>query len=327
MKKVLSFLLIVVVTVLAASGCVPKAREQPREITLAMGYIPNVQFAPFYVATEKGYYKKAGLSIKFKYGFESDLVKLVGTNQIPFMVGSGEEVILGRARGLPVVYVMRWYRHFPVVVFSLKNRGIEKPRDLEGKKVGIPGLYGASYIGWKGLVYSAGLDESKITLTSIGYTQAAAVSSGQVDAALDYSVSGPVQLRLEGKDVNVIPVSDYIDIPSNGIITSEKVMKDHPDWVKDLVQATLHGLRDTLDNPDEAFDISLKYVPEAGKDEHQKKVNRAVFDEALKLWRDGGTLGVSTPEAWAGTIEFMKAAGLVEKNVDPNSCYTNEFVK
>jgi NitT/TauT family transport system substrate-binding protein len=292
-----------------------------------MGYIPNVQFAPFYVAVDKGYYEKEGLRVNFKYGFESDLAKLVGTGDIPFMVGSGEEVILGRARGLPLVYVMRWYRKFPVVVFSLRGKGITKPKDLEGKKVGIPGMYGASYIGWKGLVYAAGIDEKKVDLLSIGYTQAAAVTSGQVDAALDYSVSGPVQLRLEGKEVNVIPVSDYIDIPSNGIITSEKVMREHPDLVKGLVQATLHGLRDTLNDPDEAFRISLKYVPEAGKDESQKRTNRAVFDAALDLWRGNGKLGESDPVAWQKTVEFMKSAGLIEQAVDAGSCYSNDFVR
>ncbi len=327
MKKISVLLAMLLVMPFLAIGCSPKPKPQPQEITLAMGYIPNVQFAPFYVAVDKGYYEEEGLGVKFKYGFESDLAKLVGTGEIPFMVGSGEEVILGRARGLPLVYVMRWYRRFPVVVFSLRDKGIATPKDLEGKKVGIPGLYGASYVGWKGLAYAAGIDEKKVNLVSIGYTQAAAVTSGQVDAALDYSVSGPVQLRLEGKGVNIIPISDYIDIPSNGIITSEKVIREHPDWVKGLVRATLHGLKDTLDDPDKAFQVSLKYVPEAGKDESQKKVNRAIFDAALELWHGKGTLGQSDPKAWQETVKFMKATGLVEQEVDPKACYTNEFVK
>ena len=65
-----------------------------------MGYIPSVQFAPFYVAQERGYFKDAGLDIDFRYGMETDLLKLVGTNELQFMIGSGEEVILGRSQGL-----------------------------------------------------------------------------------------------------------------------------------------------------------------------------------------------------------------------------------
>ncbi len=140
MLKKTTLLLLIVVSMLITTAC--SGKKQPQEVTLAMGYIPSVQFAPFYMAVENGYYEKEGIKVNFKYGMESDLVKLVGTNQIPFMVGSGEEVILGQAQGLPVTYVMRWYRKFPVVVFSLKGSNITKPKDLEGKKVGIPGMYG-----------------------------------------------------------------------------------------------------------------------------------------------------------------------------------------
>ena len=67
----------------------------------------------------------------------------------------------------------------------------------------------------------------------------------------------------------MIPVSDYIDLPSNGIITNDKTIKEQPELVQALVTATLHGLADTLADPDAAFDISLKAVPEAGGDAGQ----------------------------------------------------------
>ena len=103
----------------------------------------------------RGTFKDAGLDVTFRYGLETDLLKLVGTNELQFMIGSGEEVILGRSQGLPVRYVMRWYRKFPVVLFAKAAQGI-KPPDLVGKKVGVPGLFGASYVGWEALVYAAG---------------------------------------------------------------------------------------------------------------------------------------------------------------------------
>ncbi len=295
------------------------------QLTVAMGYIPSVQFAPFYVAQERGYFREAGLEVIPQYGIESDLLKLVGTGELSFMIGSGEEVILGRSQGLPVRYVMRWYRSFPVVLFAKASQGISSPADLVGKQVGLPGLFGASYVGWEALVYATGLDANQVTLQSIGFTQATAVSRDQVDAALDYVVNGPVQLRLAGEEITVIPVSDYVDLPSNGIITNEQTIQAQPELVRAFVTALLRGLVDTLADPDAAFEISLRAVPEAGGE--QAAVSRAIFDESLKLWRaPAGELGLSDPAAWEQAAQFMREMGLIQTEVVAADLFTNDFV-
>jgi NitT/TauT family transport system substrate-binding protein len=307
----------------------PEPSATPGELTeveLAMGYIPSVQFAPLYVAQERGYFEDAGLDVKFRYGFESDLLKLVGTNQLPFMIGSGEEVILGRSQGLPVRYVMRWYRKFPVVLFAKAAQGIRTPLDLVGKRVGLPGLYGASYVGWEALVFASGLDPAQVKLESIGFTQASAVSEDRVDAALDYIVNGPVQLQQAGQEVTVLPVYNYIDLPSNGIITNDQTIRERPDLVRGLVSAVTRGLSDTLADPDSAFAISIAAVPEAGGPQIQ--TSRAIFDASLKLWQaEAGELGRSNPATWAEAAAFMKEMGLIQTEVNVADLYTNDFVE
>jgi NitT/TauT family transport system substrate-binding protein len=308
----------------AASPLATPARPLTK-LTLAMGYIPSVQFAPLYVAQEKGYFKDAGLDVEFRYGTETDLLKLVGTNELQYMLGSGEEVILGRSQGLPVRYIYRWYRKFPVVLFAKASSDIKGPQDLAGKKLGLPGLYGATYVGWEAMVYATKIDPKQVSLQSIGFTQATAVSQGLVDAAMDYVVNGPVQLRLAGQEVVEVPVSNYIDLPSNGIITNDQTIKDKPEQVQALVTAMTRGLRDTLADPDAAFQASLAAVPTAGGD--QEKVSRAIFDDSLKLWQASDTdLGVSDPAAWAKAATFMKDMGLIQTPVTPTDLYTNEFV-
>ena len=267
----------------------------------------------------RGYFRDAGLDVTFRYGIETDLLKLVGTNELPFMIGSGDEVILGRSQGLPVRYVMRWYRRFPVVLFAKAERASRVAADLDGKKVGMPGLFGASYVGWQALVYGQRDRSRKGELAEHRLHAGRAVSQDQVDAALDYVVNGPVQLRLAGQDVTVLPVSDYIDLPSNGIITNEQTIREQPELVQALVTATLRGLADTLNDPDAAFQISLKAVPEAGGP--NAKVSRAIFDESLKLWQaDADTLGRSDPDIWAKAAKFMKQMGLIQTDVRPQIC-------
>jgi NitT/TauT family transport system substrate-binding protein len=315
----------------AASPVASPAAAQPTAqpltpVTLAMGYIPSVQFAPFYVAQEKGYFEQVGLDVTFNYGMESDLIKLVGTNEVPFMIGSGDQVILGRSQGLPVRYITRFYRKFPVVLFAKAGSGIESLQDLEGKKVGVPGLFGASYVGWQAMVYASQLDPKKVTLQSVGFTQATSVSEGLVDAAMDYVVNGPVQLRLAGQDVVEFLVSDYIDLPSNGIITNDTVIQERPELAQAMATAFILGLRDTLNDPDAAFQASLRAVPTAGGD--QEAVNRAIFDESLKLWQASeAELGLSDPVAWEKAATFMQEMGLIQTPVIAQDLYTNRFVE
>jgi NitT/TauT family transport system substrate-binding protein len=293
-------------------------------IDLGVGFIPNVQFAPLYVAQAKGFYAEEGLEVALEYGFENDFVALTAQGERQFAVASGDQVILARAQELPVVYVMKWYQRFPVAVMALAEAGIASPEDLEGRSVGIPMLSGASYVAWKALVYANQIDESSIDLQVIGFTQAATISEGRVDAAVVYIANEPVQLTRAGKELNVIQVSDYMDLVSNGLITNETVVRENPDLVRRLVRATLRGVEYTIAHPDEAFAIARQAVPEIT--DADAPVQRAVLEASIALWRSDAP-GVSDPQAWAKSVEFMQATGLVEAPVEVDSLYTNEFVE
>ncbi len=143
--KVLLWILVFVFGLSACSGGAAggTGASALTQIKLPMGYIPNVQFAPFYVAVEKGYFAAEGIQLEFDYSFETDGVALVGASKIPFALVSGEQVLLARAQGLPVVYVLGWYQKYPISVVSHQDEGIVTPADLRGKRIGLPGLFGS----------------------------------------------------------------------------------------------------------------------------------------------------------------------------------------
>lgn len=297
-----------------------------RPISVGVGYIPNVQFAAFYVAIEKGFYAEEGLDVSLEYGFENDYLKLVGVGERQFMVGSGDQVIIGRAQGLPVRYVMNWYTRYPVVVFAKEAAGIREPADLAGKTIGMPGPFGATYVAVLGILEAAGLSQEDVKLESIGFTQAAAVSENSVDAAVDYAVSGPVMLEHAGEAITTIDLDSYLAMPSNGLVTNESTLENEPELVAKMVRATLRGVEYTLANPDESFEISLAEIPEAGGE--NESINRAIFDATLAYWQveEGQQPGATDLADWQIAAEFMQRIDLIESVPSVDELFTNDFL-
>ena len=334
MEKRLFFIAVLFALILAA--CAPLPANPPasvgsepekaglEQIDLGVGFIPNVQFAPFYVAQAKGFYADEGLDVALEYGFENDFVTLTAQGARQFVVASGDQVILARAQGLPLVYVMKWYERFPVGVMALSETGIDSPDDLLEKSVGIPGMFGATFVAWKALVHAAGLEEARVELEEIGFTQAEAVSEGKVDAALVYLANEPIQLSEAGMAVNVIEVSEFIDLVSNGLVTNETVIRENPDLVRRLVRATLRGLQYTIDHPEEAFEICREFIPEMTDED--APTQKLVLERSIELWRSDQP-GLSSASAWAKSAEFMRLAGIIETPVEVETLYTNEFVE
>lgn len=307
----------------------PMARAQLREITIAMSYIPNVQFAPFYVADKNGYYAEADLKVNFDYNFETDVVQRTAQETAQFGLASGDSVLLARSKGLPIVTVATTSQRFPIVVFSKAEANIAKPVDLKGKSLGIPGRFGASYIGLLALLYASKMQESDLNIQEIGFTQAVAVSQGKVQAATGYGNNEPVQLEQQGIKVNTIKVSDYFPLASDGIVTSEKLIKEQPDAVRGFVRATLRGMQDVIADPDAAFATALQYIPEAQRGD--TALQRKVLQATLPYWQSDATakngLGFTDRAQWDATYTFLRDSGLLKEQVDVGAAFTNAYLK
>jgi NitT/TauT family transport system substrate-binding protein len=307
----------------ASATASPTGTSQLIHIRLPLGYIPNVQFSPLYVAVEKGYFTQVGIDIEFDYSMETDAVALVGANQLQFAVVSGDQVLLARSQGLPIVYVLAWYQDYPVSVVSKTGGGILKPADLKGKHIGLPGMYGASYIGLRALLSAGSLNESDVTLDSIGYNQVAALVSDQDQVVVVYTNNEPIQLRAMGYQIDEIQVKDYAHLVSNGLITNEATIVQNPDLVRRMDQAILKGIADTIANPDSAYHTSLKYVE--GLAQVDQAVQKQVLATSIEFWKSD-TLGYSDPTAWQNTQKVLLDMGFLIKPLDVTQAFSNEFL-
>lgn len=293
------------------------------KVSLPMGYIPNIQFAPFYVAVEKGYFQEAGIEIEFDYKFETDGVALVAAGELPFAVVSGEQVLLARAKGLPVTYVAAWYQQYPVSVVAKSEAGVLVPQDLKGKKIGLPGLFGANYIGLRALLNAGDLSEADVTLDAIGFNQVELVAAGTQDVIVGYAANEPIQLRAQGIAVTEIRVADYAQLAANGLLASEKIIAENPALVQAFVGAFLKGLNDTIANPDEAFQLSQAHIPNFA--DLDAAVQRQVLLTSIEQWKTDRP-GYSNPQAWENMQTVLLDMGLIETKMDLSKAFTNEFV-
>jgi NitT/TauT family transport system substrate-binding protein len=310
---------------IAVSGCAnpQSVNEALSTISLPMGYIPNIQFAPFYVAVEKGYFEEAGIEIEFDYKFETDGVALVGAGELPFAVVSGEQVLLARAQGLPVTYVAAWYQQFPVSVIAKSEADVIVPQDLNGKNIGLPGLFGANYIGLRAILNAGELTEEDVTLDAIGFNQVELVVAGQQEIIVGYAANEPLQLRAQGIAVTEIRVSDYAQLAANGLLASEKVIDENPVLVNAFVEAFLKGLADTIADPDQAFELSKPHIPNFA--ELDQAVQKQVLETSIEQWKTD-RLGYSDPQAWANMQDVLLDMGLLTEELDLSKAFTNEFI-
>jgi NitT/TauT family transport system substrate-binding protein len=323
------FILTILAAVLAACGQGTQ-EEQPAhqpelmEIMLPLGYIPNIQFAPLYVGVEKGYFEEAGFDVSFDYRFETDGVALVGQGEIPFAVVSGEQVLLARAQDVPVKYVVSWFQDFPVGVTAKSESGIQSVEDLVGRSVGLPGLYGANYIGLIALLNAAGVNPTELTMESIGFNQVEALASDQVEAVAIYVTNEPVQLRARGYEVNEIHVADHVHLVGNGIITNEDLIESDPNLVERFVAAFLKGLADTIADPEEAYQLSMKHVENLA--DADKEIQMEVLRRSISFW-ESDPLGWIDPAGWENMMEVLISMELLANPIPVDQAYTTEFVQ
>ncbi len=308
-----------------------------QKVTIALGYVPDVQFAPFYLALNKGYYKSEGLDVTLQNGIAPNLIKELGegSGDVNFAVVSGDELIPARLQGIPVKYVMTWYRQYPVAALSISGKGpaLKSPTDLKGKKIGIPGPYGSTYVGLQALLKAGGMTLNDVQIESIGFTQVANLTTGQVDIAMVYAANEPTQLKSQGMTVTTLNVADYAKLASNGLATNDKTLKENPDLVGKVVRATLKGIQETISNPDAAFDSSLKQVPEAGGT--NKALQLQILKETVKLMQpnsnDPSDKQVASPgfteePVWQATQDFLFDAKIIPQKGNIQDMFTNQFV-
>ena len=284
---------------------------------MGLGYIPSVQFAPFYLADQAGYYRDAGLEVEFQNKIDPDLVTLVGQGSIDVGIADGTSVIPAVSQGIPIKYVATLYGKFPSIVFAKSSTGITDASDLKGRKIGIPGRYGSSWIMLQALLGSAGLTPDDVTIVEYpDFGQGAAVAQDAVDAATGFANNEPVQLEMTGEKATVLRIDDITPLPGPGLISGVSTLETKHDAVAAFVAATLKAMDEIAADPAKGVAAATKAVPELAK---TPDTQMAILNATIDSWTgptqvDHG-LGALDTDGWTSSIAYMTTLGLVPKPV------------
>lgn len=294
-----------------------------QKIRVGLGYLPDVQFAPFYAGVVEQFYGKKGLEVEFQHGFSSELYPLLIQGRLDLVVADAEDVIALRTQGAPLRYVLALYQEVPNALFSLASKNIRSVRDLKGKTIGIPGRFGTSYTSLQAMLRAAGLGENQVKVMEIGFTQAEAVLRGRVDVAMGFVNNEPLVLRAQGVELNVIAAGSYNRSPGVGVIASEKSL-ENTELIRKFLAATQEAMAFTLKNPRKAFEASKTYIPNLAAERY------SVLEASLKLYQSTYSrkegLGYSNPSGWDSALALLKGSKRVTTTLPAAAFYTNQYL-
>ncbi len=267
-RRVLTKVLLVASLVSFALGGVPALGVE--KTTLRLGWVPNGESLGYYVAIDKGYYKARGVDLQIVRGFGAgDTAKQVATGAVPFGDGDTSALIVGRSKDWKSKIVAMKYQRAALAYYTLKGSGIKGPTDLVGRKIGEP-PGGAMRVLFPALAEANSFDMSKVNFVHMSpATTMPSLLAGKVDAIGMYTSTAPVLIlkaKKQGKEVHGIVWADHgFKGYGNSIQVLDELITKNPKLVRGVIGATMKGYHDALNNPKEATDIFLRFLPTASR--------------------------------------------------------------
>jgi NitT/TauT family transport system substrate-binding protein len=319
MRSVRLMLVVLLLPVLAACECGPFAAcpapaQELRPVTLLLGYRPDVQFAPFYVAQAEGYFADAGLEVEIRHEAAPDVQRLVADGQAEFGVADATDVMIARTSGIPIRYVSTLYNAFPVAIIGPAGEVPDDPAELAGRSIGTPGRFGSSWHALLALLDAGGLTADDVSIREYPqFNQVDGLSNGDVELITGFRNNEP--LRLEARDiaVDLLTVDELAPLPGPGVIVGDDLLDEDPELVRAFAAAVAAAQAEVIAEPEVGFAAAEAAVPTIAED---PDVARAILEATVELWEgDGFADGEVDRELWASAYATMERLGFIDGSV------------
>lgn len=316
-------LILAVLSMVCLAGCTPKSNEK---ITVVLDWVPNTNHTGLYVAKELGYFEEEGLDVEIIQPTEGGSADLIAAGQGEFGISYQEQVTYARTaeNPLPIKAIAAIIQHNTSGFASPVDRNIVTPKNFEGKKYGGWGSpMEAATI--KGLMEADNGDFSKVEIVDVGAMDFFTAVKEHVDFTWIFYGWDGVSAELQNYPINFIRLQDVdpnLDYYTPVIIASEDYLAKNPETAKKFLRAVSKGYEYAIENPEEAADLLLIDNPEIDRD-------LAVASQkylADKYQNDAEKWGFMKGDIWKNYGKWMYDHGLLEKELNVNEAFTNEFL-
>lgn len=307
------------------------SRAQPAEVRLQLKWVPQAQFAGYFVALDKGYYEEEGLQVEILPG-GPDIVpeQQVASGAADIGVDWVASLLAHQEQEMPLVQIAQIFQKSGLVLVAKKDSGIDSPVGLKGKKVG--NWMGGNEFEVLALFDKYQLDPAKdLEFAKQGFTMDQFIS-GELDAASAMTYNEYQVVLEQGVSADELIV---IDMNDEGVAMLEDNLFANGDWLEGnkgtaakFVRASLKGWKDAIDNPEEAVDIVMKQAEQGSTSrEHQLKMMEEVAKLILPNGMDPARMGQIDDAMFKQTADIAHQFGVIKQPADLEKAYTHEIME
>jgi signal transduction histidine kinase/ABC-type nitrate/sulfonate/bicarbonate transport system substrate-binding protein len=319
-------ILLKILLILSFTCSFPAFAQDLKPIKLQLKWYHQFQFAGYYAAKEKGYYKDAGFDVELiEGGSKKPPVSSVLSGKADFGI-TGSDILNDHINKKPVVVVSVIFQHSAYVVMTMADKKINTPTDLAGKKIMTSDSQGWPLI--RSLFLKEGIPETSLNLIPHTWNNMDLIN-GKVDAVTCYTTMEPQLIRQMGYEVTLIRPIDYgIDFYGDLIFTTSEMAQNSPEIVEKFNQASIKGWYYAMNHPEEMADYILKLpgVKERGLSREillneAKEMKKLILPDLIEI-------GHTNPGRWQAMLKIYKELGLAPESTSLEGLlFTSQITK